>query len=254
MKRIKRILGRGETSDIANEPLASETNVAAGREMDPEIYRKLLGAIRFGVEAESNPELFGDEEGALTSALRALKEELKIPDGARVAYPGSATDIRVASVFGKDNVIHVDPDEAACVALEDAGYYAANVEVEFFHPYDPLDGIIAINSYGAPTEGVIKRIVKPGGFVITNNYTHWAKELAEVPNVELVASIMPNFYSEEAKLLWGEDIPDEATDLAEEYWTFGRDGRVKRGTAEDHSYTGASPIYPDALFVFKVAA
>lgn len=179
----------------------------------------------------------GEDNDSFVVALRELRDILSVLENVKVAHSGSGRHTGVAQVFGLENVIHVDPDQATCRLLSDAGYLAQATRIEDFCPSELLDGIVALNSYGEPTKQALSKIVKPGGFIIVNNWTHWAARLAAMPGMELTTAILENYYSEDRQILEGADIPDNATELR----ALDPDGA--------HHYA----LYPDGLFVFKLA-
>lgn len=232
-----------------NEP-DPDWSITSGTGLDEAVVERLVEVMGAGHE-QSQPELFGDTEDDFVQTLRRLKEELSIPNGASIVYPGSSTHVGVARVFGSKNVIHVDPDESACQALIDGGYNATPVGFEDFYPDEPVDGIVALNSYGVPDKESIRRVVKPGGFIVTNNYTHWADELTKVEGVNLVEAVLPDYHDDNAIVYRGDDIPRQATGLGFTYIKV-ENGTISKGTVEDHTFADQVPNYPDALFVFRL--
>lgn len=197
-------------------------------------------------------ETFGDTEDEFVKALRGLQQLVGLEDSASVIYPGSSTHVGVARVFGKGNVVHVDPDSGAMDVLTEQGYLAVESTIEAYSPDKPVDAIVALNSYGVPTAETITRLVKPGGFVIANNWTHWAAELAKLGDtLELVGAIMPDYQTPDAKFAGADALPHDVTDLVKHYFVLESGGEMKAGTPENHTFADESPTYPDALFVFK---
>ncbi len=197
-------------------------------------------------------ELFGDCDDAFVNRLKDLNESLNVPDDAHIIYSGSSTHVGVARVFGKKNVVHVDPEEQACDLLSAAGYIAEALKIEDYHPDEKADVLVALNSYGTPSEEVIRNTVKPGGVIITNNYSHWANELNKLDGVTLKAALMPSYLDESAELVDGGDIPSDATALTEVTYSIDKDGRLNSKDPDANVFTDVKPKYPDALFVFQV--
>lgn len=152
--------------------------------------RALLRRLR---QEPQRLEILDDGEDAFVMGLRALKDEFQIPDGVSVMYPGSSTHVGVARVFGKEAVTHIDPDEHAVEALDRNGYKTAKCGIEEYLPVERHDGLIALNSYGRPTDEVLSKTLKPGGFIIANNYTHWAHMLQALSGVTLEAAMLPAY-------------------------------------------------------------
>jgi len=63
-----------------------------------------------------------------------VKFNLSLNEGISVLYPGSATHVGVAQVFGKDYTIHVDPEKAYTGVLQKAGYTAITSTIEAYSP------------------------------------------------------------------------------------------------------------------------
>lgn len=196
-------------------------------------------------------ELSGDMDDSFVTTLRGIKDWLQIPDDATVIYPGSSVHVGVARVFGKENVVHVDPDEIAARSLSGADYMAVESTIEEYIPEEPVDVMVALNSYGKITDTILERLLKPGGLVIANNYTHWAHDLSEMPGVTLESAVLPSYGDVNASYLEGGDIPVNACGLTVQYWRISREGRIEVGTPEDNTFAEKSPNYPDGLFVFR---
>ena len=202
-------------------------------------------------------EVFGDEEEPFVQSLRVLKDALHIHEDAQVVYPGSSTHVGVARVFGKECVTHVDPEDEACSVLKNAGYTAEAIGIEDYHPKEPADLMVALNSYGEPTAKMLKNVLKPGGLVITNNYTHWATELSAIEGVTLQSAMLPDYRSGNAELVDSARVPKNATEIVEQEFVITRGGRMlpyEPGERAEGLVTSiSSPRYPDALFVFRAA-
>jgi len=219
--------------------------------MDEKEFVARLKAMR-----DAKPEIYGDEDDSLVLALREIAEKFEIPRDAEVVYPGSATHVGVARVFGAEHVVHVDPDSSDAGIAEvmvDAGYRFAEVSIEDFTPDKPADVMVAWNSYGEPTTEIINRIMKPGGMIITNNWTHWAARLSELPNVSLEAAILPAIGTDDAQLFVGDEVPADAAGTTTQYIKFTEGGLLEAGTAEDYDEAFESALYTDAAFVFTVS-
>jgi hypothetical protein len=213
---------------------------------------ELVSRLREMIENEAALDVFGDTEDEFVSKLRELKEVLDIKDGAAVIYPGSSSHLGVARVFGREHVVHVDPDKRAALALDEAGCTVVQAGIEDYHPEKPADVMVALNSYGSPSEAMVGSLIKPGGWIITNNYTEWAHEISELPGVKLEAVVLPYYSSPDAKIVTGSEIPEDATDISTEYLKISRSGKIEAGTKEDHNIANQAARHPDALFAFRV--
>ena len=198
------------------------------------------------------PEIHDDENGPLVEKLRMIRQWFDISEDSTVVYPGSATDIDVARVFGKNNVTHIDPDSAACQALVEHGYAAVSSRIEDYAPAIPFDVMIALNSYGRLSQGEVARLVRPGGYIIANNYTGWATDLKGFNDVvQLVGAVLPSYGHDDAELYLGADIPAGAAEMTTRYYILPPGGGIKAGTRDNHTFTDDGPVYPDGLFIFQ---
>jgi len=231
---------------------SEEVTVSHHEDLDDSTAARLRDIVRLAEVERQDPELYGSEkEDSYTKGLKELKHKMGIPTDSKVIYPGSNTHTGVALVFGADNVTHVDPDEAVCRVLGRAGYSAEPSTIEDFQPVELADGIVTFNSYGTPTEEVLARTVKPGGFIITNNYTHWANTLNdEVDSAELTTALLPDCGSNNRVVYEGGQIPTNATGITDTYYRLSK-GVMSPGTPEENDFVDQSPNYPDALFVFE---
>jgi hypothetical protein len=194
--------------------------------------RALLRAM-FNKNNEKNLEVFGDTDDSFVDSLKIIMESLGEKMGVSVIYPGSGAHVGVARVFGKEYVVHVDPDTDAFDALNNNGYAAVKSTIEDYMPAEPADGMVALNSYGTPSKELIGRLVKSGGFVVANNYTHWASELAKMgETLELVGAVMPDYHPHDSEFVDVSKIPEGATEIDKEYILVDRDANVKPGTPE----------------------
>ena len=208
--------------------------------------------LEFLQRRQAGLEIYGDSDDSFVCALRGIKDKLNLEDGSTVVYPGSHTHVGVARVFGKENVTHVDPDHEATQVLAKADFKAVETGVEDYEPDEPADVMVALNSYGSPTSEIVQRLVKPGGFVIANNYTHWANKLNGLQDsLRLVAAIMPSYGAADARLVEASELPEEATGSDVVYSKLEGGGEISRGTPEDHDVAIEMSRNPDALFIFE---
>jgi hypothetical protein len=200
----------------------------------------------------ARPEVSGDTDDGFVNSLRTIKQVLDVEDGASVIYPGSGVHAGVARVFGKEYVVHVDPDGDACKTLDDNGYVAVQSTIEDYAPHESADGIVALNSYGAPSEELIDLLVKPGGFVVANNYTHWASALSKMDKtLELVGAMMPAYQLADTEFVDSSKIPEGAMNIDTEYLIVDRNANITAGTPDNFTFQNDAPRYPDALFAFR---
>jgi hypothetical protein len=223
-----------------------EKKSQSNREETADIARILKGMVKDKLE------ISGDTDDSFVIGLRSLKDRFKIANNASVIYPGSSTHVGVARVFGKANVVHVDPELEAVKTLKEAGYKAEALGIEDYRPDSLADIMVALNSYGSPTEEIVERLVKPGGYVIANNYTQWANKLNLLESaVKLKAVLGPSFNSDDARIVDAIELPDDVSAINTTYYNMGPGGALIEGTLEDHNFAAEIPLYPDALFVFE---
>lgn len=140
-------------------------------------------------DALGPPVLYGNPEGPFTRRLLEIQEVVEMPETPQVVYVGSSTHVDVATAFGRENVVHVDPDESACKVLESNGYLAEPYSLEDYVPERQFDVLVALNTYGRPSVKRINRVLKPGGLAISDNKTRWANNLSKMKNMELLGGI-----------------------------------------------------------------
>ena len=99
---------------------------------------------------------------------------------------------------------------------------------------------------------MIARLIKPGGYIIANNYTHWAHEVNAIPGMVLVGAIFPYYGLPNAQYIDSnaEAMQDDPTALVVSNYKIDRDGKLSDGTADSNTLVEIVPKYPDALFVF----
>lgn len=109
-----------------------------------------------------------------------------------VVYPGSATDEQCAHVFG-DAVIHIDPDGGAMNTMHTKGFVTVTSTFEKWLETLPdgasIDLVFSYNA-GCLTPDQLAR-VRPGGYVIANNWHGSANEMGKQPDFEVIAAINP---------------------------------------------------------------
>lgn len=163
---------------------------------------------------EYEPEFYGDREGDdFLAGVNAFVQEFQ-PRTDIVYYPGSNTHIGPSKVDGfKDSrVIYADSEYMPVKALQEAGYEAHFVDAEEYNP-GKVDILILLNFWAEkpPT------LVKPGGYVICNNWWGAAARLYADNNFELVGALVDS-EGEEARLV-REDVDQYMTPVqSEEEW------------------------------------
>jgi len=147
--------------------------------------------------------------------------------------------------------MHVEPSAADCDTLIENGYQATASTIEEYQPATQADAIVALNSYAQPTKEVLSTVLKPGGKIITNNWTKWAADVVAIEGVRLEAVLLPSYMNDEAVLVEGSDIPPDASGIDLTYTKVDRSGQVSAGSADDpDSFPMEMAYFPDALFVF----
>lgn len=238
-------------------PTPEEIAMFASPEQDPETTERLKRILaEAAIERQNLPdlEISGDEEDDFVQSLRTFQKQFQIPEDAEVIYPGSATNVGPDRVFGKDHVTHVDPDQRAVDALEKHGYQAVPKGISEYDPDKKGDVMVALNSYGRLSPEDVERLLNDGGYLVTNNYTGWASDAADMENLSLVGTMLPR-YSEGGAFLEGDAIPEGATDIVTRYYRSpGGKGLVKAEPNEPGAWSDDSARYPDGLFIFRKTA
>ena len=137
------------------------------------------------------PELYSsDINTQMLTAARELTPD--IDTNARAIYLGSAADTSFADVYGKQTV-HVDTDADAIAALKEAGYQGESMNYETYANMlsddTGLDIVYSHNSGLVPD--VILDKIRPGGYVIANNWHGSANDMAGKDLFEIVGAINP---------------------------------------------------------------
>lgn len=136
-------------------------------------------------------EVYGDEDDDFVLAICAIAGHFDI-DHQRVLYPGSNAHAGVARAFGKDRVLHVDPDPNAIKALVKAGFEAVESTKEDYTPEEPFDVIVSYNA-GTLEPPEPQRLLTPFGFVIANNWHGSANRMVKYKDFTLRGAILPSF-------------------------------------------------------------
>lgn len=201
---------------------------------------------------ERTLELSGDSDDEFVTALRDIWERLDIPQEATVIYPGSGTHVGVARIAGKDRVVHIDPDPDAVATLRAHEYDAVATRIEDYDLQVPADVMVALNAYGKITEDIVQKLLKPGGYLITNNHTHWARDAAGLQNLDLQGAVLPSYGAADARYYEGDEIPVDATGDVTKYYIYPPSGGVYEAAATDEgAEPETTPRYRNGLFVFQ---
>ena len=192
----------------------------------------------------------------LVATLSELKRRFSIPDTAQVLDSGSNTNVAVSSAFGKEGATHLDPDEQAMGLLKEHGYRTVTSTMEDYSPQEPFDVLVGMNSYGTPTADTLKRLVKPGGLIIANNYTGWAHDITESGVAKLEGGVLPAYYAPEAEYLPGGEIDPRVLEIGKEYYIFPDFTPINDPSeAPDGAQIFVeedSAELPDAIFIFRM--
>ncbi|HMQ95911.1 MAG TPA: hypothetical protein PKD19_01700 [Candidatus Saccharibacteria bacterium] len=135
-----------------------------------------------------------EKETAKKRQLAALFEAfpLGITEQSIVLYPGSAADATFADVIGGRQVIHIDPDEVSIRELQTEGYVGVPTTKEQYYADNPglvgaVDMIISYNAGKISGEEV--SFIRPGGYVLANNWHDSANAMARREDFELVGAV-----------------------------------------------------------------
>lgn len=219
------------------------TDDLAGDDIDPAHYDSYLeNRLR---ELDKKAYEIQDRDDEFVQALRKLITHYNIDPGVLVVHPGSGTHVGVARVFGKEHVVHVDPDNGVIGALTASDYRAELSKIEEYNPREKAGLMVALNSCGVPDREMLSRVLEPGALIISNNYSGWAKELAGIEGTALVGAVLPSYHAG-GKFVQGADIPEEAIGSSQVTY------QIEDNVSDDvYRFTRETPNYPDALFVFR---
>lgn len=178
-------------------------------------------------------------------ALNEISIFVDIPEDASVLYPESSTHVDVANFFGKDKVVHVDPNSLVCSALINYDYIAVQTRVEEYEPEELFDVLVAINTSSKLSPDKLDNLVKPGGIVIANNTTKRATDLLDGGN-QLVGAVKPDFRVNDTEYVRQKVAPKTPLELVGEL----RD-TLLLGPGEDHRGALQAGDSSNGLYVFK---
>jgi hypothetical protein len=196
-------------------------------------------------------EITGDTEDDFVQALRTLQRFVPIAAGVRVVYPGSKTHVGVARVFGKDAVMHVDTNSRAVECLLAHGYQAEVASLEDYTPPAPYDVMVGMNLPDTTAAQHLGSLVRPGGLVVVNNATGWARDLAVNNRARLYSAIFPAYDGDDSRYAIAGLLPADATACTPAYYRMDPPGPADGpgpGILEDQV-----ALYPQGLFVFRMA-
>lgn len=136
---------------------------------------------------------YGDYESPTGYHQRAKKliERLGVSPGV-IYYPGSNLDVGFTKLFPASRVIHVDLDQDVVDEMAAAGYEAKVADMKSFIPDEPADVVVVFNA-GYIEQDQLKRVLKPNGLVIVNNYHRAATFMRDsCPDFSLQGVVMQN--------------------------------------------------------------
>jgi len=177
--------------------------------------------------------------------FKHAKSYLNLPEVPRVLYPGCDTDVTVADVFGKDTVDHLDLNNDSMATLKKEGYRVFACNSEKYQSAEPYDLIVFWNSGSTP--GSLLEQIKPGGYVLANNYHGSANIISENLGFELIAGFdNDRMYSPGEMKNW----------IGSDYMLVDREAKIQKLTKEEAKRVEdqtvvESPHAPDNLFVFQ---
>jgi hypothetical protein len=116
------------------------------------------------------------------ACLQLAKE--KFPEIKSVVYPASSTDVTPSKVF--DNVTFIDIDENAIATLMKAGFNAIERNLRTFRPPVHYDLLLRI---ACPIEIDVGAYLRPGGYLIANNWFSAAEKLNMDNGLQLIGAI-----------------------------------------------------------------
>lgn len=137
-------------------------------------------------------EVYGDTDDDFVIKIRELTEHFNLHPQ-NVLYPGSNQHAGVARVFGRDRVMHVDPDAASMETMSKEGYQVDANRVEDYKPGKQFDLIVSYNA-GTIEPDEIERLLSPTGYVIANNWHGSANRMATYKNFRLMGAILPSIH------------------------------------------------------------
>lgn len=139
------------------------------------------------------------EEGEL-KGFELFMEKFK-PELKHILYPCCATH-SLNKKFPDSQVTYVDINAHSINAHKKAGHDAHVMSALDFKPTHDPDLLILLNPALGKGENVAKvvELVKPGKYVLCNDYHHTAEQMYENPNFEFVGIIDKGRQDEDAKL------------------------------------------------------
>ncbi|MBT3814519.1 hypothetical protein HOE37_04030 [Candidatus Woesearchaeota archaeon] len=98
-----------------------------------------------------------------------------------VLYPSCGFDASPVKVFDDVTFVDIEKGSEGCVKkLQEAGFQALKQDIKTYSPQDLHDLLILLNP-AIPTEWA-SRHLKPGGYILANDYHGNASEMYEQPN------------------------------------------------------------------------
>lgn len=105
----------------------------------------------------------------------------------RIYYPSCALDTSLSVGFPNANVVYADIDEGAISSLQEEGHDAISMDATTWVPDEEMDMVLLLNP--VISSRVPSRAVRPGGYVLANNYHATADELHEDSEFSFVGVI-----------------------------------------------------------------
>ncbi|MXR52945.1 hypothetical protein GRX03_15200 [Halovenus sp. WSH3] len=101
-----------------------------------------------------------------------------------VYYPGSGHDVSPSAAVPRSRVIYADVDTAAMADLRRAGYEAVAADATG-HDLSTRADVIIFRNAGLIEEPIVRRWLRPGGWVLANNHLESADHVAALREMEL---------------------------------------------------------------------
>lgn len=151
---------------------------------------------------DSLDSLFGDANEVEVYTYPSLIQQLEVAkhfleeqgwqlgDNSVITYHGSAANMSLSEVFGKE-VIHIDPDDELMESLRKEGLVALTQTFEEYinqMPEDTQIGLLFLYN-SVPVDEAALRRVQQGGVVMANNWHGYANEMMTRESFELLAVI-----------------------------------------------------------------
>ena len=161
----------------------------------------------------------------LIATYTAFRDQVYNPQS--VLYPSCGFDASPAKVFDKVTFVDVEDGNNGCVAkLQEAGFHALKEDIRTYPPKDLHDLLILLNP-AIPTEWA-SRHLRPGGYIIANNWHSNASEMYRQPDQFALEGVI-DLAKKEGVAIFSKNIEglfepvkneDELKQLRPEYYSF----------------------------------